>query len=93
MFETGGFLVCGLRGYHHILMMFSVLINDLILLFFCINEYTKHVKYSDVFPAYTGRWAGVNLMLALSRRRWAGIGPAVVRCLVIAGKPLCVSSL
>ena len=25
-----------------------------------MNEYTKHVKYSDVFPANTGRWAGVG---------------------------------
>ena len=68
------------------------MINDLILLLFCIHEYTKHVKYSDVIPANTGRWAGADLMLAPSRWRWAGIGSIVVWCLVFAGK-LCVSSL
>ena len=54
-------------------------------------EYTKHVKYSDVFPANTGRWVGVDLVLAQIRRRWAGIGSTVVRRLVFAGKPLYVS--
>ena len=73
--------------------MFIVLINDVILLYFYINEYTKHVKYSDVFPANTGRWAGADLVLAQSRRRLAGIGSTVVRRLMFAGIPLCVSSL
>ena len=54
--------------YIYLKPLFIVLINDLILLYFCINEYTKHVKNSDVFPANTGRWAGVDLVLAQSRR-------------------------
>ena len=46
------------------------------------------VMYSQQTPD-----AGVDLVLAQSRRRLAGIGSTVVRRLVFAGKPLCVSSL